>query len=400
MTLPRPVRLFEALCGLTLAAMLAGCGGNNAGGAASPSTASAGSAATPASGAGAGSQPASATPADWEKLVAAAKAEGTVAVLTPPGDELRQFFDAFQKKYGITVKLNVGNGQGDLLPKIQTERRAGIYSWDVMVHSPSLGFNGLKPEQALEPLRPAIVLPEVMDDSKWVKGFDAGWADSEKSLVYAFTAEIDWTAYVNRNIAPESQLNKLDQLWEPQWKGKVAWQDPRVPGKGSGRAADIMEQKGEDKLRALLQDQQPVLTSDRRQLAEWVVRGQYPVAITLDWNILGLFNTQGIDFKHVKPLADDDPAAAGISSSSGGVALLNGAPHPNAAKVLINWVLSQEGQALYAQLTGHNSRRLDVAAVNSVIALDPKKNYVAKASNEVDYSKTLKALALAKEFLK
>ncbi|HLY65771.1 MAG TPA: hypothetical protein VKU60_09580, partial [Chloroflexota bacterium] len=141
-----------------------------------------------------------------------------------------------------------------------------------------------------------------------------------------------------------------------------------------------------------------VLTNDRRQLAEWIVRGQYPLAITLDWNALGLFVAQGVNFQQVKPLNDEgDPLSAGVSSSSGAVALINRAPHPNAAKVLMNWMLSHEGQALYAQLTGHNSRRLDVAAVNQAIAVDPKKSYVAKGSNEEEYAATQKAIAIAKQ---
>ena len=84
---------------------------------------------------------------------------------------------------------------------------------------------------------------------------------------------------------------------------------------------------------------------------------------------LGLFAAQGVNFSHVKPLQDDDPAAVGISSSSGAVALLNRAPHPNAAKVLLNWVLSQEGQASYAELTRHNVRRLDVSAEDRALIL-------------------------------
>ncbi len=40
--------------------------------------------------------------------------------------------------------------------------------------------------------------------------------------------------------------------------------------------------------------------------------------------------------------------------------LVNRAPHPNAARLYVNWVLSQEGQRVWQQATGYNSRRLDV----------------------------------------
>lgn len=352
---------------------------------------------------GAPSQPASSSltagsrQGEWDQTVAAAKVEGKVAILTSPGDEIRRYFDVFQQRFGIATELLVGNGQADLAPKVVTERQAGVFRWDVMMHSPSMGFGGLKPAGALDPLRPTLVLPDVLDNSKWLAGFDGGWADSDRSTTYSFVAELDWTAYVNRNLVAIDQLNKVDQLWEPRWRGKIAWQDPRVPSKGSGRAADILQQKGEDRLRALLGPQQPVVTNDRRQLAEWLIRGQYPAAITLDWNALSLFQAQGVNFDYVKPLADDDPVAAGVSSSSGAVALINRAPHPNAAKVLVNWMLSQEGQSAYAKLTGHNSRRLDIPAVNQVIAVDPKKSYRTKGSNEADFPLTQRAIDIARQ---
>jgi iron(III) transport system substrate-binding protein len=56
----------------------------------------------------------------------------------------------------------------------------------------------------------------------------------------------------------------------------------------------------------------------------------------------------------------------GISSSSGNIGLVSRAPHPNAAKVFINWLLSREGQitvqAEYVKaLVGtSNSRRIDI----------------------------------------
>ena len=54
-----------------------------------------------------------------------------------------------------------------------------------------------------------------------------------------------------------------------------------------------------------------------------------------------------------------------LSSASGSLALLNRAPHPNAAKVFINWLLSREGQTLFQKVISvpgdaRNSRRIDV----------------------------------------
>jgi iron(III) transport system substrate-binding protein len=53
---------------------------------------------------------------------------------------------------------------------------------------------------------------------------------------------------------------------------------------------------------------------------------------------------------------------ATISSHAGGLTLVKNAPHPNAAKVFVNWLLSREGQ-MTSQITGKgrvNSRRIDI----------------------------------------
>jgi len=62
--------------------------------------------------------------------------------------------------------------------------------------------------------------------------------------------------------------------------------------------------------------------------------------------------------KNVKYL--DLPEAAAVTSS-GGLFLAHRAPHPNAAKLFVNWVLSKEGQDAWCAANQWNSRRLDVA---------------------------------------
>jgi ABC-type Fe3+ transport system substrate-binding protein len=48
-----------------------------------------------------------------------------------------------------------------------------------------------------------------------------------------------------------------------------------------------------------------------------------------------------------------------VSPANGSVALFNRAPHPNAAKVYINWLLSKEGQTEFARAAGYVSARVD-----------------------------------------
>src|SRR6185437_3829903 len=120
------------------------------------------------------------------------------------------------------------SSQAELVPKIDVERKSGRYAWDVAIQPPPNLFNGLKPLNAIDPLQPALTLPEVLDDSHWVKGFADGWSDAGKAYVYSFVGQTNWAVRINRSLVPEAQLSRFDQLWDPQWKGKIAWQDPRL----------------------------------------------------------------------------------------------------------------------------------------------------------------------------
>ncbi len=391
------------LSGAVLLLLLAACGSGAApapsvSGPANPSPAS-----PAATSAAATAKPAAASAASsaasLDSLLAAAKQEGKVTIVGAPGDVFRQVYDTFSKKYGIPYEILAGNGNADQVPKIDAERKAGQYLWDVVVHSPASQFGGYKPMGALDPLRPAL-LPEVLDDSKWINGFESGWNDSGKQLSYSFTAYLVRSVYVNRQFMPESTMSKFDDLWDPKVKGKIAMFDPRPPSVGTLVASGILVAKGEDKLRSFLQDQQPVLTQDRRQLAEWLVRGQYPIALGEDQTALKDLANGGVDVSQVKPLLDDDPASAMYSVATGAVGIFNRAPHPNAARLLINWLLSQEGQTVYSQKTTVNSRRTDVPPqLPPELTLDPKKSYL-NTQIEDNFSYFTKTSAVAKEVIK
>jgi ABC-type Fe3+ transport system substrate-binding protein len=99
-----------------------------------------------------------------------------------------------------------------------------------------------------------------------------------------------------------------------------------------------------------------VLSRDRNQLTEFMVRGRYPIAIGLNVLALQDFQAHGVG-KNIKTvlLPEMDYQASGSA-----VWLLNRAPHPNAAKVLINWLLTREAQAAWAKELQTNSRFVGV----------------------------------------
>jgi iron(III) transport system substrate-binding protein len=346
------------------------------------------------------SQAGAAGSAEWDRLLAAAQQEGKVNVIVPPGDVYRGIAAEFEKKYGIQVEVLAGNGGADLVPKIEAERQAGQQNWDLVTHSPGSMLVGFRRLGVMEPLAPALILPEVLDDTNWLHSFAAGWADADQAYVYSYVAFVDVMAKVNRNVVPETELSRLDQLWDPQWRGRIAMFDPRIPSAGLQAAAVLMLTLGEDRLRQLFEIQQPILTTDRRQLGEWIVRGgQYPICLGVAPDSFSAFRSQGVDTSHVKPLDPDNVNGIVFTAGTGAIGLFSQAPHPNAAKAYANWLLTREAQAIYAPATSHNSRRLDVPVADRDSAPDPQKDYL-NIDIEVNYNARDKASAIAKEVLK
>jgi len=196
--------------------------------------------------------------AEWDKTVAAAKQEGKVVIAGGAGELYRKAASAFQKAYPeITLDWTGGSGS-DLGPKLIAERDGGQYLWDIHQGGATTMLTVLKPKAALDPLKPVMLLPEVLDTSKWLDGLEANWMDKERQYVFGFEGRLRFTAFANRNLAPESQLNSIDQLLEPQWKGKIVLQDPRLAGPAGPCSGYFYTLKGEDWLKRLFA-QDPVV---------------------------------------------------------------------------------------------------------------------------------------------
>jgi len=364
----------------------------------SPAPAAAG--ATTAAPAPAGSAPSSTTPgsdwqAQWSQTLAAARQEGVVAVAGPPGERYRAAITAFEKAYP-EIRLDLTGGLGrDLIPRILGERENELFNWDVIVTGSSNAFD-LIPAGAIQPLKPALILPQIVDDSQWFDGFDAGFHDKAKQYAFGFMGTLSYQVYVNRDVVSEAELSQFDQLLDPRWKGRITWVEPRLTGVGATVAGQLLLIKGEDYLRQLFA-QDVVAVNDPRQHAEFVVRGRYPIGVGVSSDRLAEFQEQGIG-KNVVPLDPRGPAGARIASGFSALMFVDRAPHPNAAKVFINWLLDKDAQALWVDASNTNSRRIDVPGPAST-ALYPEVER-RTVNDEAYFDYELKAREIAKQVLK
>jgi ABC-type Fe3+ transport system substrate-binding protein len=200
---------------------------------------------------------------------------------------------------------------------------------------------------------------------------------------------------VNRDVIPETELRTPRELVDPRWKGQIVLNDPRS-GSGTAVLGSFLVAYGEDLVRDILGKQEVVVTRDTRQQVEWVVRGRYPIGIGVVPRDLAIFRQQGLGL-NVRPLRE--PAT--ILTSSGGIMLLNRAPHPNAARVFINWLLTRDAQSRITQKLGeYNSARLDVPPVDPESYPDAARlNEYINTQSETILPQLQRAESLAKELL-
>lgn len=294
---------------------------------------------------------------NWATIVAKAKQEGAVAVHGAPGRAyIPALHDAFEHAYP-GIKVNYSGESGSVsVAKTLRERQAGIYTWDIWIGGTDSALSRLRPAGFFDPLRPDL-RPQTIAKDKWQGGFEAGWADNAKKLYYCFDGTAEDAVKVNWDYVKRSDFTSLADLESPKLAGKIVWHDPRVRGTGNGTSETLLHNLGEAGLIKVYKNN-VVYSRNAEQIAEWVVRGRYPIGIGLDEDALETFQKQGIG-KNVKTLPDSYYKIQQISPGFGCVGLVDHAPHRYAAMVYLNWLLSKPGQEAWSKIP-RNSRRTDV----------------------------------------
>jgi iron(III) transport system substrate-binding protein len=339
--------------GLALGAGLAGLVLAGCGSTAAPASSATASAATSAKPAAAGSAATSAA-TSWDDMVAGAKKEGTVVLAGPPDADTRSKLpDIIKQKYGIDVQY-LSQNSSQIAARMQAERAAGQYTVDLMLAGADSVYNTLAKENWLDPLKSALVMPGVADGSKWKAG-GPWFRDAKGDTVLQLFNTVTTSVTVNSELVKDT-ITKSDDLLDPKWKGKIASFDPSVNGIGLQIGSSLYVSKGEDYLKKLYVGQNVALTADYRQIADYVAHGSYPIAIGVAPTYLDPYRKSGIQFG--TPRFSDAPSP--VSGGFGLVVLINRAPHPNAARVVANWLANTEGMTMYSQTQVQVPVRTDI----------------------------------------
>jgi iron(III) transport system substrate-binding protein len=311
---------------------------------------------------------------DWASLVAQANGESLNLILQPDTG-YEEVVDAFRKKFPhIKVNATLMN-PSDAGPRILTEQQNGIYAWDAWWGTASNMNNVVLPAHGLEDIRPYLVLPEVKDPSNWRKP-DALYTDPAHPDVFVHTDFLMSLGVINTKLVPGGANFTLDQILDPSLKGRISIRLPNRPHGGTMMLAVIAKDKGIGEVRDILTQMSPTYVDNDRQNFMLVSHGGSAIGLGIPETILFECHRYGgckdllqmpIYFMH-----------------SRGVSVPKNPPHPAAAKVWVNWLLSREGQTEYVKdWAKHNpsgafSLRKDVQGDPSQISTMPDLDHVDK----------------------
>ena len=298
----------------------------------------------------------------WEKTVAAAKKEAKLNFYVGRyGTEplLNEFRKEFPEIQLITV-----NGTGNSLgTRIIAEIRAGKFVADLFSGGANTNYEVLYQGKALDSTKSALILPEVLDESKWYEGRHR-YTDPEQRHIFVYIANPSSSGfYYNTNLVSSKEFKSYWDLVAPKWKGKYVSQDPTSTGLGGGlQFMYYHPELGPEFIKRLFGDIQPTLGRDRRQITDWLAQGKF--ALCVGCRDANRAKNQGLPVDELDNV--DWKEGLELTTGGGSMSLIKGGPNPNAAKVFINWFLTRRGQIAmqkYNDLYGEdapNSRRIDI----------------------------------------
>ena len=319
---------------------------------------------------------------EWAKLIAAAQQEGRLVISAggAPSREYRSVVELFQKKFGLQVSLSTGSGAASI-DRVLAERNAGKYTVDVGLTSVAATRTRLVPAQALEPIPPLLMHPEVVDKSAWFAGrhWYADPQEEKFSFLYAAEPTEIFSIWYNTKVISKQEIATIKSpadLLDPKWRGKVTsrtWGD-------RGRVGEMQNiyfqpDMGIEWIRAFFGQAEARFSDDVRIRESWVIGGSVPIAFSdgdLDRELERLEKAGMPVAVHSIPYKLPFLTAGGSGCC---IQVYNRAPHPNAAKLYLNWFLSKEGQTAIHQVTpsiARQSMREDIPFGN----IEPKERRV------------------------
>ena len=262
------------------------------------------------------------------QLVQGAKKEGSLTLYaTTPIEYMRVILAGFEKKYGVKVNLWRASSES-VLQRIMTEARGTLPSFDV-VESISPPMEAIHREGLLQQVKS----PVQNDLRPWALPPHREWAATQ---LYLFVQ-----AYNTNKVKKEDLPKTYADLLDPKWKGMLS-----MEASDDEWFAEVVKQMGTEKgqkfFRDLTVNQGLQLRTGHSLLNNLVGAGEVPLALTVYNSDPENQKKKGapIDWFVIEP-AIAIPNGVGVSRK---------APHPYAAVLFYEYMMSEEAQQVLSRV--------------------------------------------------
>jgi len=311
-------------------------------------------------------------------------------VLCTPQEEWCQGMkQEFEAKYGITVNY-VRMSSGEALARVQAEKDNPQF--DIWWGGPIDSFVSAKADGLLEPYD-SPNYGNLLDQTKY-KDPDNHWVGIYVGTL-GFATNQDWLAANPGSAAPTS----WDDLLKPEFEDQILVAHPSTSGTSYTALATVLQLRGEDAGWEYLQQyaaQVLQFTKSGAAPAKFVGQGEAAVGVVFSHDIVNEIDNNKL------PLVLTFPEE-GTGYEIGGMGILKGAKHLDAAQKWFDWALTAEAQALGPKYKAYQAPTVsgvelshpELLEVNLIDydfqwAGENKKAFVDKFSNEIAGADQLK----------
>ena len=288
--------------------------------------------------------------AKWQKIEAAARGEGKLTVYSYNlvGDIGLAVSRAFDGRYGIKMEIITGLGAG-MIERLKAEKRAGQIEGDTY-DSSAVNLQSLKAEGLAASVYDD--LPVLKQRGVWHVEPDAG--DPQDRLFMSFKITYTDPVINTKLVKPPDEPKSFQDFLAPKWKGKMSISDPLTQPAAYSLVVPLLEEGiiTEEWVKKLGTQELRFFRSVPDELGA-LSRGEHSLGIRGVDSQTSRFVFDGAPLKHIA-------MKEGSLVTLNGIAAIRGSPHPNAARIFLNWFFTQEGQQVFGRAMGISALRKDV----------------------------------------
>ena len=353
--------------------------------------------------------------AEWDALIAAAQAEGEVALVFAgsAGRNYGVVAEAFGERFGIKTVVSTGSGSS------LVDQVLGLGRFRVDVVLVSLNHaNRMVLGSALDPIADLFIHPQVMDASLWFGG-QHRYADEAQQYVFTFSANARaaQSIWYNTDLVSQEDLDAINSVYDylaPKFNGKIVALSPLASGASTPYyEAYVHPEIGPTWIDRFMSPELDVtFLEDYRAIVDGIRQGAFHFGIAIgragdDLDELAELGAPVQRFPcAVASVCTLELNEAGVLASRAGqnnIMVVNSRPHPNAAKLFVNWFLSREGQTVMhtsSEGTPDQTLRADVNDPGKTLPSNRRildHGYYLLSSDPSFTSQTEEALQYAKD---